>query len=608
MTTINDQQLLKRFEPVLYFCAGESFFPMGVEKYVSECSLWRIEPGKDPQIIFPEGQLTLDCLQDGVIPSQTGSVNYLQFISPLNIRDLAVYQIKRRITKKEPDEIFHAGRGRLARVGYLSRLMDALFSISLLARGRVPGEAAISAALTYHKILEQQQEFRYYGRVLRDQNWIVLQYLYFYPFNNWRSGFYGANDHEADWEQVCIYLYECDGQLIPEWIACAAHDFMGDDLRRRWDDPELKKLGDHPVIYIGAGSHAAYFSPGEYLTEIELDFLKPILQVFDRIRNSVNQLLQLDSHTHTSSTAFLIPFVDYARGNGKTIGEGQKLSWSEPELINPSMKWVYEYQGLWGLFTHDPSAGENAPAGPRYNRDGTERKSWYDPVGWVGLDKVLPPPLEHQRARDLISNLQQELLNIDQQIFDTQNKLVNANIELAAMRPRPQLHERVGEYEHSIRNLNVELSGLRQQKIDKKDLLFGLTEYSKQLESGIRQPVRAHIRHAHRPETPEESRTNRIAEAWAALSVGLLMIGFIVITLFARQTLVLAILGLVGAFIFLEAIFRGKLNQLIIQYAVITAVIASLILVYQFFWFIIVSVILLAGGYIVWQNLRELWI
>jgi hypothetical protein len=86
------------------------------------------------------------------------------------------------------------------------------------------------------------------------------------------------------------------------------------------------------------------------------------------------------------------------------------------------------------------------------------------------------------------------------------------------------------------------------------------------------------------------------------------MIGFIVITLFARQTLVLAILGLVGAFIFLEAIFRGKLNQLIIQYAVITAVIASLILVYQFFWFIIVSVILLAGGYIVWQNLRELWI
>ena len=92
MTTINDQQLLKRFEPV-YFCAGESFFPMGVEKYVSECSLWRIEPGKDPQIIFPEGQLTLDCLQDGVIPSQTGSVNYLQFISPLNIRDLAVSSV-----------------------------------------------------------------------------------------------------------------------------------------------------------------------------------------------------------------------------------------------------------------------------------------------------------------------------------------------------------------------------------------------------------------------------------------------------------------------------------------------------------------------------------
>ena len=46
---------------------------------------------------------------------------------------------------KESSEAFRAGRGRLARVGYISRFVDALYSIALLARGRVPGEAAAAA-------------------------------------------------------------------------------------------------------------------------------------------------------------------------------------------------------------------------------------------------------------------------------------------------------------------------------------------------------------------------------------------------------------------------------------------------------------------------------
>src|SRR6185503_18219894 len=53
--------------------------------------------------------------------------------------------------------------------------------------------------------------------------------------------------------------------------------------------------------------------------------------------------------------------------------------------------WAHHYRGLWGLYARDPVAGENAPAGPKYNRDGSIRQAWYDPVGWAGLDKVTPP-------------------------------------------------------------------------------------------------------------------------------------------------------------------------------------------------------------------------
>ena len=35
--------------------------------------------------------------------------------------------------------------------------------------------------------------------------------------------------------------------------------------------------------------------------------------------------------------------------------------------------WVSQYRGLWGLFARDPISGENAPAGPMYNRDGSPR-------------------------------------------------------------------------------------------------------------------------------------------------------------------------------------------------------------------------------------------
>ena len=52
---------------------------------------------------------------------------------------------------------------------------------------------------------------------------------------------------------------------------------------------------------------------------------------------------------------------------------------------------VSGYRGFWGVNVNDPLGGENAPSGPMYNRDGSVRSSWYDPVGWAGLDKVPTP-------------------------------------------------------------------------------------------------------------------------------------------------------------------------------------------------------------------------
>jgi len=50
----------------------------------------------------------------------------------------------------------------------------------------------------------------------------------------------------------------------------AAHDHTGDELRRHWDDPRLRRQGNHPVIFAGGGSHAGAFEPGDVVVSVEL--------------------------------------------------------------------------------------------------------------------------------------------------------------------------------------------------------------------------------------------------------------------------------------------------------------------------------------------------
>ena len=137
--------------------------------------------------------------------------------------------------------------------------------------------------------------------------------------NDYRSTFYGVNDHEADWEQVFIYLEDAPDGPKPVWIAAAAHDYTGDELRRRWDDPTLEKVGDHLVINAGAGSHASYFERGEYLTEVPIPALRGLGSFLDVLRDFWRDTLRQPDPGDLRaalSSALSVPFVDYARGDG----------------------------------------------------------------------------------------------------------------------------------------------------------------------------------------------------------------------------------------------------------------------------------------------------
>jgi hypothetical protein len=474
----------------------------------------------------------------------------------------------------------------------------------------VPGESAAAASVAYERIMAEQERYRYHGRVLRQDGWIVLQYWLFYPFNDWRSGFFGANDHEADWEKIFIYLSESEGEISPEWVAYAAHNYTGDNLRRRWDDPEVEKVGEHPVIYVGAGSHASYYAPGEYLTELTLPLPPPLARVAGAIRTFWKTRLGQyvgEGDEDGGSGYFSIPFVDYARGEGLSVGEGGDRAWDEPRLISdPPPDWVSGYRGLWGLYARDPFEGEDAPAGPMYNRDKSVSRAWYDPMGWAGLDKVAPPTetleaILEQRA-DIISRCGALRAEID----DKSRQLKKLGAELAAMRDRSHLDAPYQEGTRRVAELSGELDRLRGKLATDEAVSESLAEYAGRLKAGERDQARAHISRAHRPASEDELRVSRVAEAWAAISVSLMLISFVGIAMFEREHLISMLVFSIAFFAFVEAGFRGRLVNLVSSANIGLAVVATLIIIYEFFWQLVVAAVLVIGLYLLWDNLREL--
>jgi hypothetical protein len=610
MISENDEAILRRFEPRMHFTRGETFFPMDVAAYVRACSLWKQRPEEEPVCIVPQGEMSLEEMANPR-EAELDTIFFLRFIEPLDILKLFSY-LRQRHKQIDEENKFHFGYGRLARVGVASRILDLIFSLSLLLRGRVPGDASAAAALEYEEILARGETYSYHGRVIRQQGWIVLQYWLFYAFNNWRSGFFGVNDHESDWEVVNIYLYETDeGELMPEWAAYSSHDFAGDDLRRRWDDPELDKSGEHLEVYVGAGSHANYFSAGEYQAEIELPFLSPMARLTNWI-GSVWRRITGNRNNNTESSAspfdiWRIPFVDYARGDGKTIGPGGEKAWDRPRLLEPPPLWASGYVGLWGLYAHDPILGENAPSGPMYNRDGSVRRSWCDPLGWAGLDKLPPPNQTLEYLRQERAALRSSQDNLEEEIDHLSERLTRQGTTLAAMRGFAQLRSSYEQGQQQMAVLSEELGSLHAQHAVNEKVLEVFEIYENQLLAGEREPVDAHIRRAHRPATRDDLRQSRIVEIWAALSVGLMMVGFVGLILFLRSHVIAGLVGMISIFVFIESGFRRQLPQMINSLAIGLSVVSILVILFDFFWSVVILAVLGAGVFILWENLRELW-
>jgi hypothetical protein len=600
-STATDLELLRAFEPVVHFTGGEQFFPMDVERYVSACGLWLYHPDDHDEEVVREQELTTEAMTE-VRAAPFGSVFYLRFVDPLSIKDTARALAEHQRLKRAQAYPFRTGLGRLARGGLMPRLMDAFFSATLLLRGRVPKAIAAAAALKYARMQEAAEKYVYHGRVVRHSGWTVCQYWLFFAYNNWRSGFHGVNDHEADWELVNVYLYEQDGLLRPEWVAYASHDSHGADLRRRWDDRrDLSLEGLHPVVYAGAGSHACYFTPGEYQAEVPLPVpqrIRGVLEVLGTFwRRTLGQVGARDSPTRA-------PFIDFARGDGLSVGPGQEREWT-PNQISEATPWVAAYRGLWGLYAQDPVAGENAPGGPMYDREGSPRASWFDPLGFAELDRLPPPPVEFELLAAETEALAARQLELDVLVPREAAVLQRLGLRLESLKGSPHLARQHDRLQAQVSWQAAKVRGLRRERSENEAVLEGLTRRLERMRAGRRDDPRAHIRHVVRPVPPAEMRFGRVAELWAAFSLSLLIVGVVALIQFAPGDAWAGVVVLLIGLVLGESILRATFVRTVSRIAVVLALVATVILLLHFWKSVLMGGLLALAAFLILQRVRE---
>jgi len=318
------ENLLAKYAPVLYLYPDD-FYPKGIESMLDHAELWKWGGGTR---LFCSAEL----------------------ISPAPISNDQL--------KSHDDEVF-----------YLDLVL-------------AKNKSKCDCALPPNPRLWDSYDNVVYGRLYKSPkvpDKIVLQYWFFYPFNDFK------NDHEGDWEMIQIILDK--NTEIPESATYAYHDggetFQWKDI----DKIEDKITGEktHPKVFVARGSHASYATPGTRSFK-------------------VIKLLKLKG------------FQDETTANGIALYPERVESWLLENVIShqkyklipipPTCQtWsVYCWSGFWGKRVGGVCFGCDGARSP-----GKQGEKWENPIKWakdpkpLGYEAAVGSPV-HLHAYDQYGN------------------------------------------------------------------------------------------------------------------------------------------------------------------------------------------------------------
>ena len=233
----------------------------------------------------------------------------------------------------------------------------------------------------------------------------VIQYHYFYPYNDW------WNNHEGDWQRIDVVVSSSDPDDDTIEVLGVEYRFHGAwvtyyknfpnhaGLTSSFDFNPQENLklsqGTHPVVYVGAGSHAGYPVGG----------LIDMHDIFSGILEGVGQGAGPDWEymTHTgkvlSTQADDAPNSDLWESYNLVMLPDPNPNNTNNMGLDPDMSWLGA-QIRWGTprvkapNLAELAGGNKSPEHGPYN---SETNSWgnlnFDRVGMIGFPE---DPFEHE--------------------------------------------------------------------------------------------------------------------------------------------------------------------------------------------------------------------
>ena len=213
-----------------------------------------------------------------------------------------------------------------------------------------------------YKVAYEPVKARYqptvYTRVKEGSDDTVVQYWLFYYFNDWR------NLHEGDWELVQLNF---PGQTAKELLESkepplfAAYSQHQAGQRMSWRDMKDSGLvtGTHPIVYVAKGSHANYFTPGQFWSGLDFD--------------------------------------DTGLASWQVINPEQLDIVMLPETEAEGLEWL-GFQGYWGEYLGFSVSvlglkfWQRGPSGPQWGEEGKISRKWEHPEAWAAGLPEYPKP------------------------------------------------------------------------------------------------------------------------------------------------------------------------------------------------------------------------
>jgi hypothetical protein len=158
----------------------------------------------------------------------------------------------------------------------------------------------------------------------------------------------------------------------------------------------------------------------------------------------------------------------------------------------------------------------------------------------------------------------------------------------------------------ALRDGESRLSALRTQEVELGSAIAAGLRRLADLRAGKLDDPRIHLHHAAVPEPPSVTERRAFGEAWAALSVGLLIAALAVIVWFRILPAPLALVALLASYLAIESFFDKHIVELVLRITVILAIVCAVILAVTFLRELLLVGLLALGVLLIADNIGEI--